>query len=262
MLRSLGCFSLPFVLVGASACDDEHRDAVHDQPAAARSDEDASEARPEDDQDAGDADAAIDSAAPKIGACVLTVQGSQYIGEGSCGVRINGSFEASPIYQSLAALEGGIVDSYEHCLDHRFAWYPVGSSLIACPDACERIDRLYPTFVSAVKPLIGCDGPRFERPMCALSEAEYASVSDVSCRLPIKRPEDPDVAYLAASIRQLKVVASHDDCAAEPLAVYPDDAKDPTQLIACEGACALSKGLFPAFVSATRTLFLCDTSVH
>ncbi len=197
--------------------------------------------------------------APPI--CRLRVDAARFISESSCSVPLSRPPASSPIYQSLAALDAGIVESFERCADNPLAWYTddaaAPTKLIACAAACERSSRLFPGLVAAVKPLAGCDDFHFPGALCSLSEDKYQSIADISCVLPVARPDDDDVAYEAVNLRGARVVANHEACASDPLAFYPDDPTSPTQLFACEGACALSAALFPAFVAAVRPFLDC-----
>ena len=240
------------VLVPLGCAEESNADASDPSDAA-------SDARVVADDDAG----ASDVSAPRI--CTLTTQAAVDIKESACTIRVSHPDSSSPIYHSLAKLEAGIVDNAERCQDQPLAWVlkqtASGTNLVACDAACERSATLFPSFVAAIKPLAGCGDPKLIGALCELPELSFPSISESSCVLPIVQPEERSMAYAAADIRGAPVVESHDDCEAEPLAMFPNQATNPTQLVACDQACLRSASLFPAFVAAAWSLLGCGDGV-
>ncbi|HKP57427.1 MAG TPA: hypothetical protein VJV78_11935 [Polyangiales bacterium] len=214
--------------------------------------------------DAGtEADSATDASErplPRI--CELTAETAAPFKDSACRIQLGKPPESSLIYQRMAE-QPGIAPDAEACKDHPLAWYreaatASSTTLVACAQACERSTQLFLTFVATTKPLAGCQDHQLIGGLCQLPEFSFLGISESSCALPITRPEDRTLAYEAVEMRGAQVVTSYADCAAHPLAVFPNHRSRPSQLVACDAACAMSSALFPAFVVAAWPLLGCE----
>lgn len=233
-------FSLVAALLATSSCTTRDDDVADTTDAAST--------------DAG-------SLLPRI--CELTAETAARLKDSACRIQLGKPPDGSLIYQRLAEQEAGIVPSAESCEDHPLAWYreaatESSTTLVACAQACERAAQLFLTFVATTKPLAGCEDHQLIGGLCQLPEFSFLGISESSCALPITRPEDRTLAYEAVEMRGAQVVTSYADCEANPLASFPNHRNSPSQLVACDAACALSSALFPTFVAAAWPLLGCD----
>lgn len=248
--RSTIALSVVAALLAASSCT--QRDSAAGN---------AHEASTDAGSEADSATDASDRPLPRI--CELTAESAAPFKDSACRIQLGKPPESSLIYQRLAEQEAGIVEDAEACKDRPLAWYPEAvtassTTLVACAEACERSTQLFLTFVAATRPLAGCEDHQLIGGLCQLPEFSFLGISESSCALPITRPEDRTLAYEAVEMRGAQVVRSYADCEANPLAVFPNHRSKPSQLVACDAACAMLSGLFPGFVVAAWPLLGCE----
>ncbi|HEX4355245.1 MAG TPA: hypothetical protein VHZ95_20080, partial [Polyangiales bacterium] len=128
---------------------------------------------------------------------------------------------------------------------------------LACGGACVLAQNLFPGFVAAIRPLVGCDDGGSSRSVCVLPEDQYASLGDAACEISVVRSSELDAVQQVIALRGENIGAGAAVCDTDPSAWYPNDPNAPTKMLACSAACTLSKDYFPVFIAVIKSFLSC-----